>query len=76
MSQAITTIELDDPPPEGWAIVDSLVISRCIDENGDSEFWMSAREDRGYNDLLGDLHYARIRLETAVEQTMYDWNAE
>jgi hypothetical protein len=71
-----TSIVLDDPPPEGWAIVDSLVISRCIDDNGQPEFWISTRESRAYNDILGDLHYARIRLETAVEQTMYDWYEE
>jgi hypothetical protein len=68
-------VEFDDPPPEGWTVIDSLVLSRCLDEEGNPEFWISAPPHRPLYDLLGDLRYATLRVERMCADE-YTWVEE
>lgn len=37
-------LEVIGEPPEGWTIIDSIVLAKCLDETGEVSLWMSTSD--------------------------------
>jgi hypothetical protein len=53
---------IDQPPPDGWQVIDTIAIMRCLDRDGRVKVWFSNREDRDLASILGDIEFIRHTL--------------
>jgi hypothetical protein len=59
---------IDHPPPEGWQVIDTIAIMRCLDDQGTIKVWLSNREDRDIASILGDIEFVRETLKDLIRK--------
>lgn len=59
---------IDHPPPDGWQVIDTIAIMRCLDEDGTIKVWLSNREDRDLASILGDIEFISETLRDLIRK--------